>query len=90
MTAGSTAYTNATDVKANATKLWGPFQVAAGASKTVDWDESASLFSSTGKALLINEIKGDGQFTVYAIAAEATYSFEVQNGVLALVLDFAK
>lgn len=90
MTAGQTSYTNAADVTANATKLWGPFQVAAGASETVDWDESADLFSATGKALLIQEIKGDGQFTVYMIAAEATYSFEVQNGVLALVLGFAK
>ena len=90
MTAGATAYTTADEVKNNATKLWGPFQVAAGATKTVDWDESASLFSKTGKDLLIAEIKGDGMFTVYMIAAEATYSFEVQNGVLALVLEFAK
>ena len=86
----SITYTTATEVKDNASKLWGPFQVAANSSKTVDWDESAALFSSAGKNLLIQEIKGDGQFTVYAIAAEATYSFEVQNGVLALVLDFAK
>lgn len=90
MTAAPTAYTSANEVKANATKLWGPFQVAAGASRTVGWDESAALFTNTGKALLIQEIKGDGQFTVYAIAAEDTYSFEVENGVLALVLDFAK
>lgn len=90
MTAGETAYTTANEVEANATKLWGPFNVAAGASKTVDWDESAALFSTAGKALLINEIKGDGVFTVYMIAAEDTYSFEVQNGVLALVIEFAK
>ncbi|HET9251636.1 MAG TPA: hypothetical protein VFP58_05915 [Candidatus Eisenbacteria bacterium] len=90
MTASPTAYTTSTEVKGNAIKLWGPFQVAAGASKTVDWNESASLFSAGGKELLINEIKGDGQFTVYMIAAETTYSFEVRNGVLALVLEFAK
>ena len=90
MTAAPSAYTTATEVKDNATKLWGPFQVAANSSKTVDWDESADLFTNAGKALLIQEIKDDGQFTIYAIAAEATYSFEVHNGVLALVLDFAK
>jgi|KBSSwiStaDraftv2_1062776.scaffolds.fasta_scaffold46572_2 hypothetical protein len=90
MTAGSTAYTTADEVRANATKLWGPFQVAANSSKTVDWDTSAGLFTRTGKELLVSEIKGDGQFTLYAIAAEATYSFDVHNGVLALVLDFAK
>jgi hypothetical protein len=90
MTAASTAYTTANEVEANATKLCGPFQVPGNSSKTVGWDESAALFTNTGKALLIQEIKGDGQFTVYAIAAEDTYSFEVENGVLALVLDFAK
>jgi hypothetical protein len=90
MTAGTTNYTTATEVKDNATRLWGPLSVAANETKTVDWNESANLFSETGKALLINEIKGDGMFTVYMIAAEDTYSFEVQNGVLALVLEFAK
>ena len=88
--ASSPTYTTSAEVIANATRLWGPFQVPANSSKTVDWDESADLFRSAGKELLIQEIKGDGQFTVYAIAAEETYSFEVQNGVLALVLDFAK
>ena len=90
MTAGPTSYTDATEVRDNATMLWGPFEVPAGTPKTVGWDESAELFSETGKALLINEIKGDGVFTLYMIAAEDTYSFEVENGVLALVLEFAK
>jgi hypothetical protein len=90
MTAVPSTYTTSAEVTENGTKLWGPFQVAANSSKTVGWDESADLFTKLGKELLIQEIKGDGQFTVYAIAAEATYSFEVQNGVLALVLDFAK
>ena len=90
MTADETSYTTTAEVEANGTKLWGPFNVAAGATKTVDWDESAALFTTAGKALLINEIKGDGVFTVYMIAAEDTYSFEVQNGVLALVIEFAQ
>jgi hypothetical protein len=90
MTTAPSSYTTSVEVMNNAVKLWGPFTVAANASKTVGWDESADLFTKVGKELLIQEIKGDGQFTVYAIAAEATYSFEVQNGVLALVLDFAK
>ena len=90
MTAGPTAYTTPGEVTANATRLWGPFTVLANQSTTTDWDESAALFKKLGKDLLIQEIKGDGQFTIYAIAVEETYSFEVQNGVLALVLDFAK
>ena len=90
MTAAPSSHTSSTEVMDNAVKLWGPFTVAANASKTVDWDESANLFTKAGKELLIQEIKGDGQFTVYMIAAEQSYSFEVQNGVLALVLEFAK
>ncbi len=90
MTAAPTTYTTPTQVTTNATRLWGPFNLAASATKQVGWDESAKLFSSTGKALLINEIKGDGQFTIYAIANAGTYSFNVDNGVLALVIDFGK
>ena len=90
MTGAPTNYSTAGQVTANATKLWGPFNLASGASKQVGWDESAKLFSTTGKALLLNEIKGDGQFTIYAIANAGTYSFKVDNGVLALVIDFGK
>lgn len=90
MTAGATAYTTPTEVTTNATKLWGPFNVKAGETKQVDWDESAKLFSTTGKALVLGEIKGDGKFTIYAIANVGTYSFKVDNGVLALVIDAGK
>ena len=90
MTAASTAYTTPTEVTTNATKLWGPFNLNAGETKQVGWDESAALFSSTGKSLLLNEIKGDGMFTIYAIANVGTYGFDVDNGVLALVLDAGK
>ena len=90
MTPTSTTYTTPTQVTTNGTKLWGPFNISAGATKQVGWNESAALFSSTGKAVLISEIKGDGQFTIYAIANATTYQFKVENGVLALVLDFGK
>jgi hypothetical protein len=90
MTPTATTYTTATEVSNNATKLWGPFVVLANGTKTVDWDESAKLFTSTGKAMLLNEIKGDGEFTIYAIGDATTYNVDVDNGVLALVLDFGK
>jgi hypothetical protein len=90
MTGGPTTYTTPSEVTTNGTKLWGPFNLPAGDTKQVPWDESAKLFTSTGKALLINEIKGDGQFTIYAIADAGTYQFNVDNGVLALVIDFGK
>jgi len=91
MTAASTpVYTTPTEVTTNATKLWGPFNVNPGETKQVGWDESAGLFNNTGKALLLGEIKGDGKFMVYAIADAGTYSFTVENGVLALTIDAGK
>lgn len=91
MTAGTTTFTTPTEVTSGATMLWGPFNLTAGGSEQVDWDESAALFNAAGKQLLLDEIKGDGMFTIYAISDNVgIYSFTVDNGVLALVLDFAK
>lgn len=86
-TAPSPPYTTPSQVTTNGTKLWGPFNLDPGVTTQVGWDESAALFTSTGKTLLINEIKGDGMFTIYAIANVGTYNFDIDNGVLALVID---
>jgi len=93
MTAAATTYATQGEVTTpgNATKLWGPFNLNPGEMKQIGWDESAALFTSAGKTLLINEIKGDGMFTIYAIAnIVGTYTFDVDNGVLALVIDAAQ
>jgi len=92
MTPTLTTLADEAAVKAGAIKLWGPLNVAAGpgTSKTIDWNESANLFSATGKTALLNEVMGDGQFTLYAIGSAGTYHITVENGVLALVLEFAK
>jgi hypothetical protein len=94
MTQGSTSYTSESALKADPTALqiWGPFALGAGGSptamKVVDWDESSGLFTTAGKAALIDEAKhGDGVFTLYAIGAAGTYNFDIQNGALVLVLD---
>jgi len=69
-------------------KLWGPFQVAGNTTKTVDWNSSAQLFSVAGKAALLSEAKGDGQFSLYVVGPPSTaYDFSVSNGVLVLVID---
>lgn len=69
-------------------KLWGPFSVEAGATKVIDWNESAALFSAAGKAALLAEAKGDGNFSIYAVGpAGASYDFSVSNGALVLVID---
>lgn len=88
----STIYTTADDVKAYTTKLWGPFTVQPGAANavTVDWNKSSTLFSTAGKQMLLDEAKGDGMFTLYAIGDKTTYNITVEKGVLAIVLDFAK
>ena len=92
MTPTLTTLADETAIKATAIKLWGPLTLAAGpgTSKTIDWNESAGLFKGPGKTALLNEVKGDGQFTLYAIGDAGTYDISVENGVLALVLEFAK
>ena len=87
MTADETSYTTDAEVKANGTKLWGPFAIGAGQTATIGWDESAKLFTGTGKAALLEEVKGDGIFTLYFVGSAGTYSFNVENGVLVLTLD---
>jgi hypothetical protein len=70
-------------------KLWGPFTVAAGGTKVIDWNASANLFTIAGKAALLAEAKrGDDGFSIYAVGpAGASYNFSVANGALVLVID---
>jgi len=71
-----------------AIKLWGPFQVGPSASTVIDWNKSAALFTTAGKAALLAQAKGDGQFSVYVVGpAGAAYDFKVENGALVLVID---
>jgi len=92
MTPTSTNLATEALVKSTAIKLWGPFKLAAGpgTSTTVDWNESAKLFTKAGKAALLTEVMGDGQFTLYAVGDAGIYDISVENGVLALTLDFGK
>lgn len=87
MTRDLTSLTDASVVTGQGVKLWGPLHVPAGGSATIDWDGSAALFTAAGKAAILQEAKGDGNFTLYAIGAAGTYQFNVENGVLALVID---
>lgn len=89
MTPDITTHTTAAQLKADVSRvlLWGPFRLKAGETKVVDWDESAKIFNAKGKAALLTQAKGDGTFSIYAIADAATYTFSVSNGVLVLVLD---
>lgn len=92
MTPAKTAHTTAAALTADATRLkvWGPFALGAGASKTIGWDESAALFSAAGKAALVSELKGDGVFTLYAVGSSAPYAFTIEKGVAVVVIDAGK
>lgn len=87
ITPGTTNYTTDTQVRANATKLWGPLVVAPGATVQIDWDKSASLFAPLGKAALLKEIGGDGVFTIYLLGSSGFYDFTVENGTVVLTLE---
>ena len=82
-----TSFTTDTQVKDSAIRVWGAFKVNPGETKTVGWDESAALFSTAGKQVLIDEVKGDGVFTIYIVASQGTYQFNVTNGSFVVVLD---
>ncbi|OGF14215.1 MAG: hypothetical protein A2W00_14065 [Candidatus Eisenbacteria bacterium RBG_16_71_46] len=76
----------ADQVRAQGAQLWGPFNLAAGATKRIGWDESAGLFKA-GKQVLIDEVKGDGQFSLYLIGpGTGAYQFQVKDGYLVLVI----
>ncbi len=92
ITPSTTAFTTGTAVKAGATKLWGGLSLgAASATRTVGWDESAKLFNSAGKKILIDETLGDGKFTLYAlVTGPGPNLVHVDNGQILLVIDAGK
>jgi hypothetical protein len=83
-------YTDASEVRAHGTQLWGPFSLAGSSTKKLTWDESAAVLNAAGKAVLISEIRGDGQFSLYALGASGDYEFRVTHGALLLTLDVGK
>jgi hypothetical protein len=68
--------------------LWGPGTIGAtGATSTIGWNDSARLFSAAGKAILLHEAKGDGEFTLYTIGTPGSSNvIRVEKGFLILVI----
>jgi hypothetical protein len=87
LTRDLTILSTATAVQGAGIKLWGPLHVPSGGTVSIDWDGSAKLFTTAGKEAVLQEAKGDGSFTLYALGAAGTYQFDVDNGVLAIVID---
>ena len=90
--AGSPLHTTKVQLDADATKIkvWGPLTLGPGASKKVGWDESAGLFNADGKQALLKEVKGDGDFALYAVGASAPYKLRLTDGVAVVVVDAGK
>jgi hypothetical protein len=74
-------------VQSSGVQLWGPLSVGANSTQTVDWNRSATLFK--GRQTLINEIKGDGHFSLYVIANGA-FDVTVTKGAVIVVVGAAK
>jgi hypothetical protein len=90
ISAAGPIYGSADEIRAHATKLWGPGTIGAtGSVRTIGWDDSAALFGAAGKAILLNEAKGDGKFTLYTIGTPESASNEIRvdKGFLILVID---
>lgn len=83
----SGALTTDAAVRSAGQKIWGPLSLAGNASVDVTWDQSAALF--TGRQALIDEIKGDGRFALYALA-NGGYSFRINKGAFIAVISAAK
>ena len=92
LTPALTSYTQESQLNLDATRVrvWGPFSLAAGQTKKIGWDESSSLFSKTGKNALIQEVLGDGDFTLYAKGTGAAYNFTITDGSAVVVIDAGK
>jgi hypothetical protein len=88
ITPGTTSLVGATAIVAGATKLWGPATIGpTGSVVNIGWDDSAKLFDPAGKAILLAEAKGDGQFTLYTIGTPGVANtIQVDNGNLILTL----
>jgi len=71
-------------VKSAGVRLWGPLALPGSGTVKIDWNRSAGLF--VGRKALIDQIKGDGRFDLYAIGTTAEYAFRVDKGALIAVL----
>ena len=54
----------------------------------MDWNRSATLF--VGRQALIDEIKGDGKFSLYLKGTGATFNVTLSKGAVIAVIAAAK
>jgi hypothetical protein len=68
-------------------KIWGALSVPGNGTVHIDWNKSAELF--TGRKALVDQVKGDGRFDLYALGTGA-YSFRIEKGALIAVIAAGK
>lgn len=69
-------------------RLWGPLAIAGNNTVSVNWNESAALF--VGRQTLIDEIKGDGHFSLYLKATGAAFDVTLTKGAVIAIIGAAK
>ncbi len=74
-------------VRASGVRAWGPLHLEAGASKTVGWNDSARLF--VDRQALVDEVKGDGRFDLYALGSNG-YHFRISKAAIIAVIGAGK
>jgi hypothetical protein len=89
MTTRTSAHLTAAAVRSDPTAvlLWGALALAPAETQRLGWNESAATFR--GRAALLQEVQGDGLFTLYVLGPPQVpvYSFRIDHGVLVLVID---
>jgi hypothetical protein len=81
---GGALLTTDAAVRGAGQKVWGTMNLGANGVLQLDWDTSSALF--VGRQALIDQIKGDGRFDLYALGAGANYTFRIEKGALVAVL----
>jgi hypothetical protein len=92
MTQAKTEFSSraALNASGQAIRLWGDYSLGANERKKIGWDESAALFDDKGYEVLINEIKGDGSFTLYILGTGETFDLSIENNWLMITVDAGK
>jgi hypothetical protein len=89
MTPATTTHSTAAQVRGDpsAALVWGPISLGAGERRRIDWDQSSELF--VGRQALLDEVRGDGVFTLYIVgpANSPAYHFILRGGVLVVEID---
>ena len=86
---GNSGLKTVNEITQQGTRVWGPLSVAAGATEVIDWNRSSKLFGS-GKDALLDQAKGDGQFTLYAVSDGSPFQFDFHDAVFIAVIGAAK